>query len=207
MQSMDLDWQAELEECRKRFAKAHKVLGMRRRLPEHLEKPAWLLKSPSDRISQLFDASPAVFEEGVVTWGSVVQANSLLFKAGPSSCPADIVHPTSVESNVDPEQLREVAILLFNLKETKPDDPAQAEIAEHLTNEKTRLFAIEVPKGLNRGVSTGLNTTFFTRAYMPNAILRKTMTPIIVLQGRPMFALPLPARFWSPNLLKWWSGG
>jgi hypothetical protein len=56
-----------------------------------IPRPAWLRANPSDGLSTLFDSLPALFTEGAVVWGHVIQANSLLFEPGAFDFPGELV--------------------------------------------------------------------------------------------------------------------
>lgn len=71
----------------------------------------------------LYQKLPSAMTQGFVTWGHIVQANTLLFNDGPGDSPGEVVYCTDRDDAVSPDVLRELAGSLAQLKNTAPSSP------------------------------------------------------------------------------------
>lgn len=170
-------------------------------------RPAWLHANPSDTLSILFQHAHRTFEEGRVVWGHIIQANGLMFQDGNDDCPGELVYSLADPARVDPDELARVAYQLYQLKGTYPSEPSLAIIATYLTDERIRVFGLEVPTLVSPTMRCRISTTFFLRKHLPNRKLCETLMPIIVFPAEPYVAMPLPKRYWPEELIRWWSEG
>jgi hypothetical protein len=170
-----------------------------------IPKPGWIKYSPRDELRNLFRHRKALLADGVVVWGAIVQANSLMFKRGSSDSPADVVFSLTDAQRVDPGYLLQIARQLFALKGTKPAGPGLAAIAQHLTNERTRVFGLPVPASISPKANCQISTTLLVRKHLPRHRLAGSYFPLLVSKPEPRVVLPLPARYWPPELIEQWS--
>lgn len=164
--------------------------------------PAWL--EPEDGLITLYQGLSSVMTQGFVTWAHIVQANTLLFDDGPVDSPGEVVYCTDRDNTVSPDVLRELAGSLAQLKNTAPSNPQLRAIADHLTDERTRAFALPVPvKGKS---NVALSTTVFHRAHLPAAKITIPFFPVVVNTTGNGVVIPLPKAFWPRELSHWHQG-
>jgi len=167
----------------------------------------WLWLSPGDKMATLFRNTNPLFRDGVVVWGHVIQANQLMFQPGSENCPGEVVYSLAESHQVDPDTLAQVARDLFSLKGTHPNHPELNPIANYLTDEMIRVFGLPVPKVISPTLPCQISTTMFFRKHLPRQRLCSSLLPLVVNPSPPFVALPLPERYWPPELLAWWTQG
>ncbi|MEM8944501.1 MAG: hypothetical protein AAGD11_04895 [Planctomycetota bacterium] len=170
-----------------------------------VSRPAWLREFPTDKLALLFSHMSTLFREGRVVWGHIIQANALLFEEGNEDCPGEFVYSLADPNIVKPEHLQKVASSLSSLKGTKPRHPKLAPIANYLTDERIRVFGLQVPKAVSPKVMCRISTTFFVRKHLPNRRLCKPLMPLVVHTQEPYVVMPLPEKYWPEDLIAWWN--
>ncbi|MCA8987469.1 MAG: hypothetical protein KDA78_07505 [Planctomycetaceae bacterium] len=168
-------------------------------------KPVWLRMSPQDEMWVHFKNMQSIYENGMVVWGHVIQANGLLFEEGRDDCPGELVYSIDRKRRIDPELLAEVAHKLYRLKGTQPHDANLIPIADYLTDQLTRVYGMKVPRSICPTIPCRISTTFFVRKHLPEQRLCKTLMPILVNIEKPHVVAPLPARYWPQSFIDWWS--
>jgi hypothetical protein len=163
-----------------------------------LPPPPWIA---SDELRRLIDDHPKLLLEGRVVWGHLVQANNALFAPGAEDSPAEVVYDPS--GRLAPEHLAPIARQLFKLKGTRLADADEARIAEHLTAEFTRAFAMPVPRGI-AGDGLLLSTILVARKHLPNQRLSMGYFPILISDACPGSTMILPGRWWPHALAEEW---
>ena len=195
-----------LAACRKNFGKAPRSFSFWKRLTYlRIPKPLWLRANPSDKLKTLFDHVDDLYSNGVVVWAHVVQANQLMFQAGSENCPGEVVYSLLDPRSIELETLQDVAQSLFSLKGTSPDDPNLFSIADYLTNERIRVFGLDVPSTISPQIPFKISTTFFVRKHLPGGKLSTPILPVIVSKNKPHVVLPLPQKYWPDELIDWWA--
>ena len=195
-----------IQECREKFGRAPRNISLYNRMTYfRVTKPLWLWLNRSDKLHTLLRNKRSLFNNGVVVWGQVVQANNLLFRHGYEDCPGEIVYSLNRTLHSDGRQMQRIASRLFALKGTKPADPSLRKIADYLTDEYTRVFGLDVPKIISPSLKCKISTTFFVRKHLPNQRLCKTLLPVVLSTSAPNILMPLPERYWPDSLLQWWS--
>src|SRR5688500_9241296 len=112
-----------LHECIRNFGRAPRELSLWDRLTYlRVPKPAWLRAEPDDKLNALFQNLPTLFANGTVVWGHIIQANRMMFEAGPINCPGEFVYSLEDARIANPQNLQKVAHELYSLKGTEPDD-------------------------------------------------------------------------------------
>lgn len=158
----------------------------------------------------------SIFRDGQVVWGHVIQANDVLWgpsqSAGPGNeesddAPGELVFSLDVEGRVTPPQLETIAEELGSLRGDDFDDPELQKIADYLEAETVRAFGWSVPKRISPKVPCYISTTIFLRKHLPEGYLHREFLPVVISAKPPYFAMPLPERFWSPDLKEWWTEG
>lgn len=195
-----------LHECIHNFGEPPRRFSIWDRLSYlNVPKPSWLQLNSADKLTTHFKHLNTLYSEGIVVWGHIVQANQLMFKDGPHSCPADLVYSIDAPILVHPEYLEDVAMELYGLKGTKPSDPELQPIAHHLTDEYTRVFGWPVPSSISPSIRCKTSTTYLFRKHLPKRRLCTSLLPVIVNRQEPHTATVLPERYWPVELVEWWS--
>jgi hypothetical protein len=165
-------------------------------------RPAWCF---TDGLNPLFREMYSLLQNGVVVWGHLVQANSLLFSQKPPhySAPADIIFCPNDQSNVSIFELEEISHNLYALKGTVPNDPELLPFAQHITNELTRIFGWRVPQNITPETVV-FSTTYFFAKHLPKGYLAHSWFPLVVDPFPPHYAVVLPSRYWSDSLRQMW---
>lgn len=198
-----MDFDFLLQQCRAKFGPATRRIQnkrLARRL--HIPLPEWI--DQDEDLQLFFREYGKVLNEGYVTWGHTVQANGLLYQPGEENCPGEVLYCKDAEANIPPEKLQKLASSLYQLKGTNPDHQGLRPIAEHLTNEHTRVFGLNVPVRSNH--SFALSTVFFDRSYLPERMLTASLYPVVVSTSGSGVVVPLPFEFWPEALLLWYRG-
>lgn len=149
---------------------------------------------------------PQLFEQGVVVWGQIIQANSMLFDDGRWDHPGEVVFSLKDPLRVTQMDLELAAVSVGMLKGETPDNPALREIADYLTAENIRTFGLQVPAQLSPRIPCQISTTFFVRKHLPKRKLchGRGFMPFIVYPRKPFVAMPLPSCFWPKELVDNW---
>src|SRR5262249_16983578 len=155
-----------------------------------------------DRLHPLFRNASKLFANGVVVWGQIVQANGSLFRDGDNNSPGEIVFSLADGHLVRPHHLQTIASEIFDLKGTTPEEAGLRAIADHLTNERTRVYGLPVPRSLSPRIQCRISTTFFVRKHLPNGRLCSGSLPLVVNPNEPHFAMPLPQKYWPEELVE-----
>ena len=172
-------------------------------------RPFWLQENPSDPLETLFRHLHPLRQQGWVVWGRFVQVNQQLFEPGDSDCPGEVVYSLEHASTISPDALKSVAASIFSLKHTTPSDSAEAAIAHHLTNQRTRVFGLPVPASISPHYRCLISTILVFRAHLPEPTryLTRGLMPLVVNPAPPHVAMILPAWYWPPALIDWWQSG
>lgn len=171
-----------------------------------LHRPDWLMhpQNKDDRLNLIFDNLGTVLQRGIVAWGQIVQANTLMFEPGDQDCPGELLYSSSHPGSVDLNELQDVAQRLYALKGTSPKSDDLRSIADYLTAELVRVYGLEVPSSVSPDFRCGISTTFFARKHLPGGLLTQPILPILVNPKPPHVALPVPAKAWPRELIDWW---
>ena len=189
-----------LHECRERLAQQRLASPYPSRPPD-----PWQLLWNTGRksLNNALLYRKLLLQTGEVVWGHIVQANDTLFRPGRQDAPGEVIYCADTDSDSDPQSLNEVARRLWQLKGTRPADPAHALLARHLTNEYTRAFGVLVPENLCDFFCAELSTVVFVRADLPNRVLSLPFFPLLVLPNG--VAMPVPSMFWPLPLVQIWN--
>ncbi len=195
-----------IAECAANFGPPPRRISLWDRLTYwRVPRPEWIYREPIDDLETLFLKLAELRRDGRVVWGHFVQANSLLFSPGDWDCPAEVVYSHD-HPDIGLEELNDIASKLFALKGSIPTDPLMKAIADHLTNEMTRVFGLQVPPAFSPHARCLMTTTYVVRKHLPGPdhCLRKPLLPILALPDPPHVVLPLPSRYWPKSVREWW---
>ncbi|HQV22122.1 MAG TPA: hypothetical protein PLJ88_03435, partial [Agitococcus sp.] len=127
--------------------------------------PDWLTEE--DELYRQIKAMPSLYKKGKVVWGALIQANKLMFDINEptANCPGEVIFDPTGQTDVD--TLRQMAHQLFLLKNSTPTEPDQQAYAQHLKNERTRVFNMLFPQSI-APLNLRMSTTWFWRLHLPN---------------------------------------
>lgn len=163
-------------------------------------RPSWM--RPNDALSEAVSRQGLLLSEGKVVWGSIVQANTLLFKRGDSDHPAMIVHCRQPELDPRPAELRAIAQRIYKLKGATPSDPVERAIAAKVTNEMDRTMGWRVPNELTARWAMSAAIMVY-RKHLPGGVLSGSTYPLLVHDDTQAVMI-VPVEFWPEGLVKLW---
>jgi len=190
-----------------------KKLGPRPRSFNFIDKITWFKQDKpewdweNDEIKHNVENWEKVFREGKLSWGHVVQVNTLMFEKSSANCPGEIIVWCEKESLFDLDAFKLVAEKLYELKGYSDylDDTKEKEFAEYLENQSIRAHGIKVPTTISEGLNIRVCTVFFQRRHIPNGVITNSLFPILYLDSKPMVATIVPYQFWPKTLLIEWA--
>jgi hypothetical protein len=164
--------------------------------------PPWF--RAGDPLTEIYDRLDLLLLEGRVVWGALVQANSLLFEAGPNDHPAMTIYAPDESFDDRPQDLKAIASRLFRLKNTTPQDRDERRLAAAITNEMERGMGWMVPRSLTGGCEV-LSTGFMVfRRHIPGRRLQSGWFPLLIHDDTPAVMI-VPRDFWPRELAIRWS--
>lgn len=209
-----LPWQSWLSDCRRNIGEVPRRLDpdVERQLLVH---PPWITKLRlGDSLAKLIQNGTLrnLFRNGEIVWGCVVQANQDLFEPAPSTDsyvfdrPGEILFSLPGGEPASPDFLRAIANKIGGLRRAQGLDAELQSWANYLNEETTRVVGKPVPQRFAGLTPCFVSTTLFRRSYLPDGVLWSPVLPIVVAVRPPFFAIPLPVKYWSPSLVKWFTG-
>ncbi|MEP6502593.1 MAG: hypothetical protein ABJD97_04655 [Betaproteobacteria bacterium] len=165
--------------------------------------PSWM--KPADALREAVDRQALLLAEGTVVWAALVQANKLLFKAGPDDCPAQVVYSRDTAFDAQPQELRAIAQRIFKLKGSDPKDPLEKRIADKVTNEMDRTMGWRLPIELtDRPVFSAALMVW--RQHIPAGVLSGASFPVLAHPDTQAVMI-VPVEFWPIELVQLWKKG
>lgn len=177
--------------------------GIFERLYLRIRPPRWC-RASDDALMIIYRDQDKLLREGDVALGVLVQANSLLFKRGVSTGPANVLYMTEGDVANPAIRLMEIADNIYSLKGTKPDDPDQLKFARMVSYEMGRDFRVSVPASLSNGLDVTYTTIMIHRKHLPYGYLTNIYFPLLVHQ-ESRAAMILPARYWPDEIISDWT--
>lgn len=162
----------------------------------YLTKPDYVISN--DSLYPLYQNQNLFWMYGNVMLGSLVQANTLLFRSdNNSNCPAVFLYTNDDYYYENPEELSELSKKLFSLKGLKNLSPEVQYFADLLFDEYSRKFAIPLPKELTNGHNVFLTTVVVHRNHIPYNRIVSRLYPLLVLENKTPDAIILPKWYWT----------
>ena len=159
-------------------------------------------RKPKELLAVAYDDrnQRAVWKQGRVYWGALVQANNALFKPQANAYPANIIFSTSDTIDMNPIFISDIARTLFSLKNTHPDDTEIRKFADAITDEKKRTFNLQLPRSVIKGADVFFTTVILKPDHLPKGYLSGGIFPIM---NRKNFdaSLLVPHKYW-PDTFK-----
>lgn len=188
-------------DCRTIFEAASRP-SMSERAYRKLSVPGWLV--PQHPLWPIIAEQDRLFSGSSVVWGAVAGANDLLFEPGPEDSPAAVVYATGTDFDDTPGALREVADRTGGLPE-ESDDPALAAFARFVASSTPLATKVPIPASLTANVPLYYAMIVVARKHLPDGVLTKDLVPLLINPGVTTAATILPSRYWSPEMLDYWT--
>lgn len=205
---MYINYRTELEIMRRNFRE-------RGKRPIKPIRPLWVR---SDILNSVYTEMKILWEHGEVYWGTLVQANNIMFGYFPySDCPGNVLFTTNEYINNNPEVIRQIGSEIFSYKNTYMAPRYLKRVVDVVTGERERLFNYPIP--LNETgrfndcpqILWNENRLFFTtmmffRKYMPKRKLCSGIFPIVAAPHMTHISIMLPEKYWSDGALELFIG-
>src|SRR5258706_10019679 len=170
-----------IDQCRHRFTGGSRgLLGFFKK-----SRPAWERDCAQDEISP--DAEPhyrILLQHGRVVWGCIAQSNAGLFGIGTTNLPANTIFSNDPFYDLNPGALEAVAMAIYSLKDSVPEDPQLRQIAATITDERNYALNLPVPKVLTLGRDVLFTTTVIRRKRLPSGYLAARLLPLVICPER-----------------------
>jgi hypothetical protein len=150
-----------------------------------------------------FRRQSLLLRDGNIVWGHLVQANANLFEPGPHDHPAVTTYSTDPIFDDRPDLLEAIASRLYDLKGTLPDEPAEREWAEIISDDMNRGMGHIVPKSCTHGREARSSSVMVFRKDIPGGYLRQQLFPLLV-HTRTAAVMIVSSRYWPPELIRMW---
>jgi hypothetical protein len=199
---------AALQACRERFGPPPRSLGpddaeaFRLALDPELEEA---FAADDDKLLRVVEEQDALRDRGLVVWGHLVQANSILFDPdNTGTLPANVLYSTDPFFDGRASVLGRIARGLFAQKGTSGADRELREFVRIITDEYERLLRRELPRGYCGGRSVHFATFLVQPSHLPGNCLRRPVFPLVVSPEETEAVMVLPSRYWPPEVVAQW---
>lgn len=195
-----------LKTCRENFKSGSQRKEILKKYPSYfsIDMPGWAGEDP---LEGFFNNYLELLEKGKVVWGRIIQANKRLFDEGEADHPGELVYSLN-DTFQEAEKLNEISVRIGSLKGTEQEDKELNHIAHYLTNEKIRVFGLDVPETISPDCNYKISTTQFFRKHLPNGVLCNRNVPIIIFPKNGfIYSAVLPSHFWPQEMIYEWCGG
>lgn len=197
-----MDFKKEIEEMRQRYRQNPLK-------PMNLPRPSWL--DEKDGLRFIYTEQEKLFSEGEIMYGSIVQANNILFKSFPPfNCPAALIFSDDTEIEENPYILHEIAHEIFSYKNMPADEvPAELrELARVITDELDRSSFYGTLSNLDGDkINIGFMSLMIFRKHLPKKKLCGSTLPIIAAPEMCNSIMVLPEKYWSEEFRQAWIKG
>lgn len=163
--------------------------------------PTWMPRN--DGLRKVYAEQDLLLRYGSLSWAWLVQANSLMFEAGPQDHPGLIVLPASATKPAPVARLAAVAQRVYQLKNTTPADPAERELARLVSDEMRRSLGWCVPASVAGPTALSLTACMLFRSALPGNRLQRSLLPMLA-HPQTEVVLPVPLRCWPEAYVHWW---
>src|SRR5688500_7139957 len=115
------------------------------------DKPQWDWED--DAIKHSVINWQKTFAYGRLTWGRIIQVNTMMFEKGEDNCPGEVLIWCEQNEAFDPELFSTVTDKLYRMKgnSERIRNPEEKEFAEYLEDQLTRSYGTKVPKRISNG--------------------------------------------------------
>lgn len=201
MQTRFGDW---IREMRTAFGDTPRKFDRHQKAHLSITKPKWMRFDFRKGIKSQYKDQDKLFQYGQVIWGSLIQANTLMFEAGDEDSPGALVYSLEGEHLEDIGSLVEIAEALMALK---GEDlfKVSAELrsfAEMITDERSVILHERLPDSLTGGKELYYSILTFPRKHLADGFLRNGIFPILVAPEHTKACTVLPSRFWPEDFIE-----
>ena len=196
-----------LYQSRKRFRELSSKISVNSISYNLLLPPIWMIRARDRRFCSLYRDQHILFTKGQIVWGTIIQANVLLFKPGKANCPAAIVYSPDTKFHNNPGELGKIARELYELKNKIIEHPEVIDLkifAEAITNEMDGLLNIKIPNYLTSNNLVYYTSIMVYRKHLPLGYLKQNYFPVLVAPKYTSASMILPSRYWCPTLTQIW---
>lgn len=197
-----MDFKKEIQEMRERYIQNPLK-------PMELPRPSWL--DEKDGLRFIYTEQGTLFSEGIICYGSIVQANSILFKSFPPfNCPATLIYSINPEIEENLYILHDIAHEIFSYKDMPSDEvPSELrELARVITDELDRSsFYGTLSDDNGNEINLGFKSLMVFRKHLPKKKLCGSTLPLIVAPEKCNSIMILPEKYWSENFRQAWING
>ena len=169
------------------------------------KKPSWMLFSFFEKLREQYKQFDHLLTHGSLTWGQIVQANTLLFEPGKIDSPCDVLYPLK-PANGDNEALSDMAASLFELKATwkQQGDPELRRFGKTLANETTRRLGETIHPAVTGGRDVRHSAMMVVRKHLPTGYLADGFFPLLIDPRVTGAVTIVPKAFWPDELVALW---
>lgn len=167
-----------------------------------LVPPKWM--RPEDPLRTIIGEQGHLFSGSSVVWGAIAGANDLLFDPGPEDSPASVVYCAGTDFDEAPAVLREMVDAFRQLNQDS-DDPKVRAFAAYVADDKSRSLKVSVPFSIGANERLFHATFIVVRKHLPDGVLSQNLVPLLVNPARTATVTILPSRYWSPEMLDYWT--
>ncbi len=167
-----------------------------------LVPPGWM--RPEDPLRSIITDQEHLFSGSRVVWGAIAGANDLLFDPGPQDSPASVVYCSDTDFDDAPAALRDTVDAIRKLTPDS-DDPQVRAFAEYVADDKARALKVSVPYWIGANERLFHATFIVVRKHLPDGVLSQNLVPLLINPARTNAVTALPSRYWSPEMLDYWT--
>jgi hypothetical protein len=172
-----------------------------------IHPPSWM-DTKTDGLANIYRDYKLLLEQGLVVWGQIVQANSVLFEKGPDDAPAALLFSMDSDFDGNIQSLEEMAQYMYSFK--NEDTSEMSEELKHfidvISDEYIRVFNQPLPDDLTGDKEVYFTSIMIHRKHIPGRCLKQGAFPILAAPSLTDQVMPLPEKYWSPELVQAWMG-
>jgi hypothetical protein len=144
---------------------------------------------------------------GRVVWGSLVQANNILFDpANRQTLPANVIYSPDHYFDGRVSVLQRIAHQIFELKGTSPADKELKKFARAITDELLRTMRLPLPRSLSEDREVYFTTCLIQPSHLPEGYLATGYFPLVIYPEQTDAVMILPSDYWPDELCESWGG-
>lgn len=188
-----------MNQAREIFYKERKKLTFCFSWYNRIYKPKWMTTSMDQRFEDTYRHQRILYRNGRIAIGTIVQSNTLLFKAGKDDSPAAMVYSEDPYFEENPDMLKKIASYLYSIKGVKCEDEDLQIFSDILQDEFVSLFNFKVPEKITFGKSVYFTSFMVARNHLPNGYIDFEYFPVIIYPEKTEASIILPSKYWIPK--------
>lgn len=196
-----------LFDCRSIFGAPPRKFGLMDKRYNRMSLPFLMRFVGGKTLKPIYDDRESLLSNGIVVWGYVVQANTLLYEPGDLNSAGQIIFSLDpiFEGRVD--VLGGIAQNILALMEADPPPKELVSFYNALHVENIAVFNRSVPKKMCYGKNVYLTTFMLHRKHLPVNYIKHNWFPLLVNPKYTRACLVMPSRYWSTTLINYWKNG